>query len=168
MTPVWDITSGIVQHTPRRLLGESGAIQATTVILLLALCVAGYLVYAVFPAYNDNFTLKQTIQQIANDGWRLSGREDLRNRVIAKLPTMGAHAAIDSSGHLVEVPGLLVSERDVTVSCSDRGHDCGAAEGQVEISVEYRRVLLLPFLKDKTISLRFHPSARAALTPVVW
>jgi hypothetical protein len=149
-------------------LGESGAIQATTFLLLLALCLAGYLAYALFPAFNDNFSVKQAIQQIANDGWRLTGREDLRNRVIAKLPTIGSHAVADSTGHLVEVPGLLVSEPDVTVSCGDRGQDCSAAEGQVVISVEYRRVVPLPFLKEKTLTLHFHPSASAVLTPVVW
>jgi hypothetical protein len=149
-------------------LGESGAIQATTVILLLGLCIGAYLVYAIFPAYTDNLAVKQAIQQIANDAWRLPGREDLRSRVVAKLPTIGTHPVPDSTGHLVEVPGLQVADADIQVDCGDRGHDCTVAEGRVEISVEYQRTIPLPFLKDKTISVHFHPTGGATLTPVVW
>jgi hypothetical protein len=149
-------------------VGESGAIQATTVLLVLAVCCGAYLVYALFPAYSDNLLVKQTIQQIANDAWRLAGREELRSRVMAKLPTLGSHVVADSTGHLISAPGLLVPDRDVQIDCSDRGQDCSVAEGQVVISVEYKRVVPLPYLKDKQITVHFHPSARAALTAVIW
>jgi hypothetical protein len=149
-------------------LAETGAVQASTIYLLLAACIAGYLIYAIFPAFSDNFLLKQAIQQVANDAWRLVGREELKARVLAKLPTIGSHSVANATGHLVQVPGLKVSDGDVQIVCTDHGEDCSAGEGEVAISVEYVRTVPLPFLKEKTISIHFHPSARAALTPVVW
>jgi hypothetical protein len=140
----------------------------STVLLLLILGLAGYLVYTIFPAFSDNVSVKQAIQVTANEAWHGVGREELRNRVLGKLASMGSHAVTNATGHLEERPGLGVTDRDVEVVCSDRGQDCSSQDGRVSISVEYVRVVPLPFLKDKKVSLHFHPSASAAMTPVLW
>ena len=54
------------------------------------------------------------------------------------------------------------------MTCTDPTHDCTDPEGSVIISVSYTRLMLLPYLKGKYLTLHFAPSATESLQPVEW
>jgi hypothetical protein len=148
--------------------GERGQIQFTSILTLLVVAAIGYLGYALLPAYADNYTLKQDLSGIANQGWRNMGQLAMQQAVIEKAQGIGSHIEIPTGGLPVQVKGLPVGEDETVVTCTDASHDCSGADGDVQITVTYTRIVALPYLKDKTVTLHFSPSVKESLHPVEW
>ncbi len=147
---------------------ESGQIQFSVILSLLVMLGIVYLIWAVFPAVSDEIEVRQALHAIANDGWHHGGRADLQKRLMDKLATIGSHAETTTDGVSRIAPGLGLQDEDVTITCTDRTQDCTEEPGQVDIQVRYERVMPLPLLTGKNITLRFHPHADATLKPVNW
>ena len=136
--------------------------------MLLVLSLAGYFTYALLPAYTENYTLKQELSGVANQAWHKLGRDELQKQVIAKATGIGSHVEIPPSGLPVTVKGLPIGEDEVSVTCTDAAHDCSGDEGSVVIAVTYVRIMILPYLSGKYLTLKFSPSATESLKPVEW
>jgi hypothetical protein len=147
---------------------QSGQVQVSLVLVLLLALGAGYLFYALYPAFLDEIDVRTNLHSIANDGWHHTGREDLHRKVIDKLRTIGFHYEPSEDGRPVRVTGLELAEDDVVVTCTDRGQDCSESDGQVFIEVHYQRSMPLPGLTGKNVTLRFNPHAEATLSAVAW
>ena len=147
---------------------SAGFIQFSTVLLILGLAVGGYFAYVIAPAYIDNYTLKQDLTGIANQAWRRVGRDELRKQVVDKAATIGSHVEIPEGGLPIVVRGLPVGDDEVTVTCTDAAGDCSGDEGEVFIAISYTRIMLLPYLKGKFVTLHFSPTAKETLKPVEW
>jgi len=148
--------------------GAPGFIQFTTILTVLALSIGGYFLYALLPAYTENYTLKQELSGVANQAWHKLGREELQKQVIAKATGIGSHVEIPPSGLPVTVKGLPIGEDEVSVTCTDSARDCTGADGSVVIAVSYMRIMTLPYLSGKHLTLHFSPSATESLQPVEW
>jgi hypothetical protein len=142
--------------------------QFTTVLLILAIAIAGYFFWAMLPAYEDNYTARQSIEGVVNQGWKKTGKEEIHKQILEKLSTIGSHVETPAGGVPVEVRGLPIDDDSVVVVCTDSRADCSASEGDVQVTVNYTRVVPLPFLGHKTISLHFSPSAKESLQPANW
>jgi hypothetical protein len=105
---------------------------------------------------------------MVNDAWRKIGREELKKRMLEKLSTIGHHVETPAGGSPKDAPGLPITEEDIIVTCTDTGQDCSEQAGEVTITVNYERHMPMPFLKDKYITLHFHPSASGTLLPAQW
>jgi hypothetical protein len=137
--------------------------------VLLLLAGAGYLFYALYPAFLDNMDIQTTLHAVANDGWRRKGREDLHQQIMNKLANVGFHFEPSEDGSTpVRVRGLGVPEDDVVVTCTDRTQDCSENDGKIYVEVRYQRVMPLPGLTGKNVTLRFSPHAEATLAAVNW
>jgi len=136
--------------------------------MLLVITVGGYFSYVLLPAYIDNYTLKQDISGVVNEAWHKVGQTELQKQVIDKASGIGSHVEIPPSGLPVTVRGLPVGEDEVTVTCTDSSHDCTGSDGNVVITVTYTRIVELPYLKGKYVTLHFSPSASESLQPVEW
>ena len=97
-----------------------------------------------------------------------SGGRSFQKRTLEKLSVIGHHIEIPAGGSPKEVPGLPVTDENITVACTDTGQDCSEQEGEVTLTVNYERRVELPFLKGKSITLHFHPSASGTLLPANW
>ena len=148
--------------------GQSGEIQFMSVVLIAAVLAAGYLGYALYPAYSDELDASQAIHGIANDGWRRIGKEELHKRVMEKLARIGSHVETQAGGQPTEVPGLPIGDDDVTVVCTDQDQDCSESTGEVTLSFQYVRHVPLPGLTGKYLTLHFSSNATASLLPVKW
>ncbi len=88
-----------------------------------------------------------------------------REGVRASVPTSRSRPADCRSA----VKGLPVGEDEVSVICTDQSaHDCSGADGDVEITVTYTRIVELPYLKGRFVTLHFSDSAKETLKPVEW
>jgi len=129
----------------------------------------GYLGLAVYPAFSDEIEVRQQLHAVANEGWHHKGREELHRQVMEKLSGIGFHwERPDDGGPVRMAPGLGLTDDDVVVTCTDRGQDCSESDGRVEIRVRYQRLMPLPFLTGKNVTLNFSPHADATLNPVAW
>jgi hypothetical protein len=146
---------------------ERGQVQFTSILLLLAIAAGGYLIYALLPAYVDNYTLKQDLSGIVNQAWRRAGQAELQKQVVEKAQSIGSHVEIPPGGLPVVVKGLPVGDEETVVTCTDTAHDC-TGDGEVQITVSYVRIVALPYLTGKTVTLHFSPSAKESLQPVEW
>jgi hypothetical protein len=147
--------------------GASGRIQFTSILTLLLITVGGYFAYALVPAYADNYTLKQDLSGVANQAWHKMGKEELQKQVIDKASAIGSHVEIPVGGLPITVKGLPVGDDEVTVLCTDPSGDC-SGDGEVMISVNYGRIVELPYLKGRFVTLHFSDSAKETLKPVEW
>jgi hypothetical protein len=147
--------------------GAPGRIQFTSILSILLITVGGYFAYALVPVYADNYTLKQDLSGIANQAWRKMGKEELQKQVIEKASAIGSHVEIPRGGLPVTVKGLPVGEDEVVVVCTDQAGDC-SGDGEVTVAVNYARIVPLPYLKDRFVTLHFSPSAKETLKPVEW
>ena len=147
---------------------NAGEIQFTSVLLLLAIATAGYFAWALLPAVADNYTAKQTIGGIVNQGWKRMGKEEMHKETLEKLSTIGSHIEQPPGGQPIEVKGLPIEDDSVVVVCTDPREDCSESDGEVTITVTYTRVVPLPYLKSKSVSLHFAPSAKETLKPAAW
>ncbi len=148
--------------------GAPGRIQFTTILTLLLISVGGYFVWVLLPAYIDNYTLKQDLSGVANEAWHKLGKDELRKQVIEKASGVGTHIEIPPSGLPVTVRGLPIGEDEVVVTCTDQTADCSSSEGDVMINVTYTRIVAMPYLTGKFITLHFSPSAKESLKAVEW
>jgi hypothetical protein len=142
--------------------------QWTSVLLLLLIAVAGYFAYTLLPAFEDNYTARQAIAGIVNQGWRHLGQTEIHRQILEKLSTIGSHVELPAGGQPIEVKGLPIDDDSVVVVCTDQQGDCSGADGEVMATVSYTRIISLPYLTGKTISLSFSPSAKESLHPVNW
>ncbi len=139
-----------------------------SILLLLLLSGVAYFAYALLPAFFDNYTLKQDMSGIVNQAWHKQGQIELQKQVIAKAAAIGSHVEIPPSGLEVSVRGLPIGEDEVVVTCTDSTHDCSNPEGEVTIVATYTRIVALPYLKGKFVTLHFSPSVKESLHPVEW
>jgi hypothetical protein len=147
---------------------ESGQVQGSLLVVFVVALALGYLGWALYPAITDEMYVRQSLHAIANEGWHHGGRSDLHKQVMDKLATIGTHLETPADGPARAVQGLGVQDDDVVVSCTDRTQDCTDDTGEVQIQVRYQRVMPLPFLTDKSITLHFSPHADATLKSVNW
>lgn len=147
---------------------NSGMMQWTTALLILGIAIAGYFFWALLPAYADNYTARQSIESVVNQGWRRMGKEEIHKQVLEKLSTIGSHIEQPAGGLPIEVKGLPVDDDSVVVTCTDTRADCSESSGEVQVTVTYTRVMELPYWKGKTISLHFSPTAKETLQPATW
>ena len=147
---------------------QSGQVQVSLVLVVLLALGGAYLLYAIYPAIVDEINVRQELHAIANEGWHRKGREELHREVMAKLAMIGFHVETRDDGTPVQMAGLGVPDDDVVITCTDRGQDCSEADGKVFIEVRYQRVMPLPGLTGKSLTLRFSPHADATLNAVNW
>jgi hypothetical protein len=136
-------------------------------VLLVAL-LGAYILYALYPAFLDELEVRTTLHSVANEGWHRKGREDMHRQVMDKLATIGFHLDTVEEGPPVQVRGIGVAEEDVVITCTDRSQDCSDNDGKVLIEVHYERVMPLPWLTGKSVTLKFNPHAEATLATVAW
>jgi hypothetical protein len=149
-------------------MADSAEFQWSTWALALALVGVVYVGYALYPAFFDNMDATAVVHSVVNDAWHKLGREELQKRTLEKLASIGHHIETPAGGSPKEVPGLPVTDENITVTCTDTGQDCTEQQGEVTLSVNYERHMPLPFLKGKYITLKFHPSATGTLLPAQW
>ncbi len=147
---------------------ESGEFNFVALLLLSGVALAGYLAYALLPAFSDEMDVAQQLHAVANDGWRRIGKEEMHKRVLEAMGKIGNHIETPAGGLPTEVPGLEVNDDDVEISCTDQSQDCSDLTGDVTIAVHYTRLVPLPWLQGKFVTLHFSPSAHASLQPVKW
>jgi hypothetical protein len=149
-------------------MANNAEFQWTTYAAVLGIAAAGYVGWAIYPAFSDNMELAQSIHAVANEAWRLTGKAEMEKRVMEACSRIGHHLETPPDGTEQDVPGLPVGDGDLTVDCSDRAQDCTEAEGTVTITVKYTRRMPLPWLKGKFITLHFGPTAHETLKPADW
>jgi hypothetical protein len=147
---------------------QSGKVQVSLVLVLLLALTGAYFLYALYPAILDEIDVRTALHTIANDGWHKKGREELHQRVVDKLATIGSHIEKTEDGPLARVPGLGVPDDDIVVTCTDHAQDCTDSDGAVRIDVRYQREIPLPWIEGKTLTLNFSPHAEATLNAVNW
>jgi hypothetical protein len=147
---------------------NSGKVQFTTVLLVLGIAIAGYFAVTLVPAFSDNYTARQAIESVVNQGWRRMGKEEIHKQVLEKLSQIGTHLEQPADGAVHEVSGLPVDDDSVVVTCTDERGDCMNQEGDISVTVTYNRVIPLPYLTGKTITLHFAPTCKESLKPVNW
>ena len=147
---------------------NSGEVQFTSILLILAVAIGGYFAFALIPAVADNYTAKQEIGGVVNQGWKRMGKEEMHKTVLEKLSRIGSHIEQPPDGKPIEVKGLPIDDDSVQVVCTDTREDCTDSEGEVTITVTYTRVVPLPYLKGKSVSLHFSPSMHDTLKPADW
>ena len=148
---------------------NSGKVQFTTILLVLAIATAGYFAFALLPAFADNYNARQAMESVVNQAWRRMGKEEVHKQILEKLSKIGTHLEQPAgSDAVVEVGGLPVDDDSVVVTCTDERADCTRDNGDITVVVNYVRVVPLPYLKGKTVSLHFAPKCTESLKPVNW
>lgn len=146
----------------------SGGVQFTSILLILAIAIVGYFFWALVPAFSDNMDARQAISGIINQAWRRMGKEEIHKQVLEKLSTIGSHVETPAGGVTTVVKGLPIDDDSVVVLCSDEPGDCSTADGEVTVTVTYTRVVPLPYLTGKSLTLHFAPTAKESLKPAQW
>jgi hypothetical protein len=151
--------SGVPPLDSRR---PRGAISWVTLLLLVGVAVAGYLLWVWVPIYFDNYTVKQIARDYMNQAVKNTDDAQLRANMVAKIRALVQTDAVDAAGRTIRVPAIDLEERDVTWERDTRGQP-----PMLRVSFEYSRDVVLPLL-DRTTTKVFVVDLSNDLTRPDW
>jgi hypothetical protein len=129
-----------------------------TVLLLLGLAVAFYLAILIVPVYFDNMDIRQELGNTFLQQGKLKTETEIHDFLVRRLGTLGSHYEPDEeTGELLEVPGILVDDEQVTVIRDPAQHTL-----LLQISYD-REVKLIP--SNKVLNFHFEPKFEDKLSP---
>lgn len=129
-------------------MSRSGKVNPVSILLILALIGGGWWGYTYFPVYWDNLTVREAVDSAATV-YLASEEEGVKGKLMQRLNMLttagepvGWHFEIDEDGYEVRVPGLGVTEDDITVEWDE-------ANRTVTVQLEYDRVVELKPLDER-------------------
>lgn len=142
-------------------MSRSGKVNPVSILLLLAAVGGGWWMFTYLPIHWDHLSVREAVDSAAAE-YLVAGEDTAKRKLLARLnrltaggETIGWHFETDEEGNEERVPGLGLTEDNVTIEWDE-------ANKQVTVRVEYDRVVELKPLEDrKTV----HFSAEKSL---VW
>jgi hypothetical protein len=141
---------------------QRGAITWVTLLLVVAVVVAGYLSWVWAPIYYENFAVKQVVRDFMNQAVKNRNDEQLRRYMVDKIRSISMVQVVDGSGRPARVPAIPLEERDVTWE-----RDASAQPPVLHVAFDYAREVDLPFL-DRTATKVFTVDLSNDLTIPDW
>lgn len=141
---------------------QRGAITWVTLLLVVVIAIAGYLVWVWAPIYYENYAVKQVVRDFENQAVKNPNDESLRRSMVARIRSLAQVDAVDQAGQPVRVPAVAIEEGDVTWE-----RDLDSQPPMLRVSFEYLREVELPILGGTT-SKAFTVDISSDLTHADW
>ncbi len=156
-----------ISRSPRHRTGSGRAgrrrergVSWVSLLLLIVVVGAGYLVWVWGPLYVAHYEVKQVVSDYLNQAVKNTDDAALRQAMCQKLASLAQERTMGERGQLVVLPAIQVDERVVTWE-----RDQGAKT--LRIAFEYERQVVYPFL-DRTAVKTFSVDKTGDLTPPDW
>jgi hypothetical protein len=128
----------------RRLLEERGRITWVTLLLLLCVAAAVYLVWVWAPIYVVNYEVKQVVRDYCNQAVKNKEDATLVAAMLHKFRTLDYEWKTNELGKQVKVPIIDLQPRDILWERSDD------PSPTLHVAFEYVRVVRYPFIDVET------------------
>lgn len=144
----------------RRLLDEEGKITWVTLLILLLVASAAYLVWVWGPIYIVQYEVKQVVRDYCNQAVKIKEDAALVQKMIYKFRTLDYEWTTNELGKQVKVPVIDLEPRDILW---ERSED----PPQLHVAFEYVRQVRYPFL-DLTSEVRMPVDITADISLPNW